>query len=77
MNTTAGGGRESVGPCTKRRVDCLTFGTPGMVCLLHNLHQIWPPTPELAIPQEETLWAYVLVDETGDRWTKRLLLIRA
>lgn len=38
-----------------------------MVCLLQNLHQIRPPTPELAVPQQETLWANVLVDETGDR----------
>jgi hypothetical protein len=58
-------------------MDYVTFSAPGMVCLLHNLHQIWPPTPELAVPQQETLWANVLMDETGDRWAEGLLLIRA
>ena len=57
-------------------MDCVTFSAPGMVCLLHNLNQIRPPTPELAVPQQETFWADVLMDETGDRWAKRLLLIR-
>ncbi len=48
-----------------------------MVRLFQDLHRIWTSTPELAVPQQETLWAYVTVDETADRWAKCLFLIRA
>jgi len=58
-------------------MDCVTFGIPDMVRLFQDLHRIWTSTPELAVPQQETLWAYVTVDETADRWAKCLFLIRA
>ena len=76
MNTTVEGDRVSARLCTKPRMESVTFGVPGMVRLLHDLHQIRSPAPELAVPQQETLWANVPVDETGDSWAKRLLLIR-
>lgn len=55
----------------------ITFGIPGVVCFFHNLHHIWTPAPELAVPQQKTLWFYVAVNETAYCWPKCLFLIRA
>jgi hypothetical protein len=54
-----------------------TFGPPVVIRLFQDLHRIWPATPELRIPQQETLGSHVAVDKAADCWTERLFLIRA
>ena len=54
-----------------------TFSSPVVIRLFQDLHRIWPATPELRIPQQETLRSNMAVDEAADSWAERLFLIRA
>ena len=54
-----------------------TFSAERIVCFLQDLHGVWAATPDLRVPQQETLGLNVTVDQATDGRTEGLLLVRA
>lgn len=68
--------RQSMLGCGKKVDGCVyTFGLPVVVSLFQNLHRIWTAAALLTVPQEETLWTDVTMDETTDSRAERLFLV--